>query len=113
MMVRFLAEGEAWSSAPDAGERGCKAGGSSSARPVESSVLDCHAEVQPILCKERANREQDNKPALDCHAEVQPILCKDRKIIYTVQLFPELLVIQTLNHDTSAHSSRASLPEPL
>ena len=88
MMVRFLAEGEAWSSAPDAGERECKAGGSSSARPVESSVLDCHAEVQPILCK-------------------------DRKIIYTVQLFPELLVIQTLNHDTSAHSSRASLPEPL
>ena len=88
MMVRFLAEGEAWSSAPDAGERGCKAGGSSSAHPVESSVLDCHAEVQPILCK-------------------------DRKIIYTVQLFPELLVIQTLNHDTSAHSSRASLPEPL
>ena len=88
MMVRFLAEGEAWSSAPDAGERGCKAGASSSARPVESSVLDCHAEVQPILCK-------------------------DRKIIYTVQLFPELLVIQTLNHDTSAHSSRASLPEPL
>lgn len=88
MMVRFLAEGEAWSSAPDAGERGCKAGASSSARPVESSVLDCHAEVQPILCK-------------------------DRKIIYTVQLFPELSVIQTLNHDTSAHSSRASLPEPL
>ena len=88
MMVRFLAEGEAWSSAPDAGERGCKAGGSSSARPVESSVLDCHAEVQPLFCK-------------------------DRKIIYTVQLFPELLVIQTLNHDTSAHSSRASLPEPL
>ena len=88
MMVRFLAEGEAWSSAPDAGERGCKAGGSSSARPVES-------------------------PKFDCHAEVQPILCKDRKIIYTVQLFPELLVIQTLNHDTSAHSSRASLPEPL
>ena len=88
MMVRFLAEGEAWSSAPDAGEREGKAGGSSSARPVESSVLDCHAEVQPILCK-------------------------DRKIIYTVQLFPELLVIQTLNHDTSAHSSRASLPEPL
>ena len=88
MMVRFLAEGEAWSSAPDAGERGCKAGASSSARPVESSVLDCHAEVQPILCK-------------------------DRKMIYTVQLFPELLVIQTLNHDTSAHSSRASLPEPL
>ena len=76
MMVRFLAEGEAWSSAPDAGERGCKAGGSSSARPVESSVLDCHAEVQPILCKESANREQDNKPVLDCHAEVQPILCK-------------------------------------
>ena len=37
MMVRFLAEGETWSSAPDAGERGCKAGGSSSARPVESS----------------------------------------------------------------------------
>ena len=63
MMVRFLAEGEAWSSAPDAGERGCKAGGSSSARPVESSrMLDCHAEVQPILCKESANREQDNKP---------------------------------------------------
>ena len=88
MMVRFLAEGEAWSSAPDAGERGCKAGASSSARPVESSVLDCHAEVQPILCK-------------------------DRKIIYTVQLLPELSVIQTLNHDTSAHSSRASLPEPL
>lgn len=88
MMVRFLAEGEAWSSAPDAGERGCKAGGSSSARPVESSVLDCHAEVQPLFCK-------------------------DRKIIYTVQLFPELSVIQTLNHDTSAHSSRASLPEPL
>ena len=88
MMVRFLAEGEAWASTPDAGERGCKAGGSSSARPVASSVLDCHAEVQPILCK-------------------------DRKIIYTVQLFPELLVIQTLNHDTSAHSSRASLPEPL
>ena len=88
MMVRFLAEGEAWSSAPDAGERGCKAGASSSARPVESSALDCHAEVQPILCK-------------------------DRKIIYTVQLFPELSVIQTLNHDTSAHSSRASLPEPL
>ena len=88
MMVRFLAEGEAWSSAPDAGEGGCKAGGSSSVRPVESSVLDCHAEVQPILCK-------------------------DRKIIYTVQLFPELSVIQTLNHDTSAHSSRASLPEPL
>ena len=85
MMVRFLAKGAAWSSAPDAGERGCKAGGSSSARPVESSVLDCHAEVQPILCK-------------------------DRKIIYTVQLFPELSVIQTLNHDTSAHSSRASLP---
>ena len=51
MMVRFLAEGEAWSSAPDAGERGCKAWASSSARPVESSVLDCHAEVQPILCK--------------------------------------------------------------
>ena len=89
MMVRFLAEGEAWSSAPDAGERGCKAGGSSSARPVESSRV------------------------LDCHAEVQPILCKDRKIIYTVQLFPELSVIQTLNYDTSAHSSRASLPEPL
>lgn len=89
MMVRFLAEGEAWSSAPDAGERGCKAGGSSSARPVESSRV------------------------LDCHAEVQPLFCKDRKIIYTVQLFPELLVIQTLNHDTSAHSSRASLPEPL
>ena len=88
MMVRFLAEGEAWSSAPDAGERGCKAGASSSARPVESSVLDCHAEVQPILCK-------------------------DRKIIYTVQLFPELSVIQTLNYDTSAHCSRASLPEPL
>ena len=88
MMVRFLAEGEAWSSAPDAGERGCKAGASSAARPVESSVLDCHAEVQAILCK-------------------------DRKIIYTVQLFPELLVIQTLNYDTSAHSSRASLPEPL
>ena len=62
MMVRFLAEGEAWSSAPDAGEWGCKAGASSSARPVESSVLDCHAEVQPILCKESANREQDNKP---------------------------------------------------
>lgn len=60
MMVRFLAEGEAWSSAPDAG--GCKAGGSSSARPVESSVLDCHAEVQPLFCKESANREQDNKP---------------------------------------------------
>ena len=88
MMVRFLAEGEAWSSAPDAGERGCKAGASSSARPVESSVLDCHAEVQPILCK-------------------------DRKIIYTVQLFSELSVIQTLNHDTSAHSSRVSVPEPL
>ena len=88
MMVRFQAEGEAWSSAPDAGERGCKAGALSSARPVESSVLDCHAEVQPILCK-------------------------DRKIIYTVQLFPELSVIQTLNYDTSAHSSRASLPEPL
>ena len=113
MMVRFLAEGEAWSSAPDAGEREGKAGGSSSARPVESSVLDCHAEVQPLFCKESANREQDNKPVLYCHAEVQPILCKDRKIIYTVQLFPELLVIQTLNHDTSAHSSRASLPEPL
>ena len=114
MMVRFLAEGEAWSSAPDAGERGCNAGGSSSARPVASSrMLDCHAEVQPILCKESANREQDNKPVLDCHAEGQPILCKDRKIIYTVQLFPELLVIQTLNHDTSAHSSRASLQEPL
>ena len=113
MMAKFLAEGEAWSSAPDAGEGWCKAGASSSARPVESSVLDCPAEVQPILCKESANREQDNKPALDCHAEVQPILCKDRKIIYTVQLFPELLVIQTLNHDTSAHSSRASLPEPL
>ena len=62
MMVRFLAEEEAWSSAPDAGERGCKAWASSSARPVESSVLDCHAEVQPILCKESANREQDNKP---------------------------------------------------
>ena len=62
MMVRFLAEGEAWSSAPDAGEGWCKAGASSSARPVESSVLDCHAEVQPILCKESANREQDNKP---------------------------------------------------
>ena len=131
MMVRFLAEGEAWSSAPDAGERECKAGGSSSARgespkfdchaevqPLfckESAnreqdnkpALDCHAEVQPILCKESANREQDNKPVLDCHAEVQPILCKDRKIIYTVQLFPELSVIQTLNHDTSAHSSRA------
>ena len=30
-----------------------------------------------------------------------------------MQLFPELLVIQTLNYDTSAHSSRASLPEPL
>ena len=87
MMVRFLAEGEAWSSAPDAGERECKAGGSSSAR--------------------------GESPKFDCHAEVQPILCKDRKIIYTVQLFPELLVIQTLNHDTSAHSSRASLPEPL
>ena len=62
MMVRFLAEGEAWSSAPDAGERGCTAGGSSSTRPVESSVLDCHAEVQPLFCKESANREQDNKP---------------------------------------------------
>ena len=112
MMVRFLAEGEAWSSAPDAGERECKAGGSSSARG-ESPKFDCHAEVQPLFCKESANREQDNKPALDCHAEVQPILCKDRKIIYTVQLFPELSVIQTLNYDTSAHSSRASLPEPL
>ena len=76
MMVRFQAEGEAWSSAPDAGERGCKEGGSSSARPVESSVLDWHAEVQPLFCKESANREQDNKPVLDCHAEVQPILCK-------------------------------------
>ena len=75
MMVRFLAEGEAWSS--------------SSARPVASSRV------------------------LDCHAEVQPILCKDRKIIYTMQLFPELSVIQTLNYDTSAHSSRASVPEPL
>ena len=32
MMVRFLAEGEAWSSAPDAGEGWCKAGASSSAR---------------------------------------------------------------------------------
>lgn len=87
MMVRFLAEGEAWSSAPDAGERGCKAGGSSSAR--------------------------GESPKFDCHAEVQPLFCKDRKIIYTVQLFPELSVIQTLNHDTSAHSSRASLPEQL
>ena len=55
----------------------------------------------------------ESSRVLDCHAEVQPILCKDRKIIYTVQLFPELLVIQTLNHDTSAHSSRASLQEPL
>lgn len=89
MMVRFQAGGKAWSSAPDAGELwGGKAWASSSARPVES-------------------------PKFDCHAEVQPILCKDRKIIYTVQLFPELSVIQTLNHDTSAHSSRASLPEPL
>lgn len=34
MMVRFLAEGEAWSSAPDDGELGGgKAGASSSARP--------------------------------------------------------------------------------
>ena len=114
MMVRFLAEGEAWSSAPDAGELwGARHGLHRPLAPVASSVLDCHAEVQPILCKESANREQDNKPALDCHAEVQPLFCKDRKIIYTVQLFPELLVIQTLNHDTSAHSSRASLPEPL
>ena len=115
MMVRFLAEGEAWSSAPDAGELwGARHGLHRPLAPVASSrVLDCHAEVQPILCKESANREQDNKPVLDCHAKAQPILCKDRKIIYTVQLFPELLVIQTLNHDTSAHSSRASLPEPL
>ena len=90
MMVRFLAEGEAWSSAPDAGELwGARHGLHRPLAPVESSRV------------------------LDCHAEVQPLFCKDRKIIYTVQLFPELSVIQTLNHDTSAHSSRASLPEPL
>ena len=39
MMVRFLAEGEAWASAPDAGERGCKAWASSSARP--GGIIPC------------------------------------------------------------------------
>ena len=78
MIVRFLAEGEAWSSAPDAGERGdARQVAHRPLAPVASSVLDCHAEVQPILCKESANREQDNKPALDCHAEVQPLFCKE------------------------------------
>ena len=64
MMVRFLAEGEAWSSAPDAGELwGARHGLHRPLAPVASSrVLDCHAEVQPILCKESANREQNNKP---------------------------------------------------
>ena len=85
MIVRFLAEGEHGLLLLTLERGGARQVPHRPLAPVESSVLDCHAEVQPILCK-------------------------DRKIIYTVQLFPELSVIQTLNHDTSAHSSRASLP---
>ena len=40
-----------------------------------SSLLECFAEVQPILCKDCANRMQSS--LLECFAEVQPILCKD------------------------------------
>ena len=33
--------------------------------------------MQPILCKDSANRKQKRQARLKVYAEVQPILCKD------------------------------------
>ena len=41
------------------------------------------AEVQPFLCKENANREQNEINAFISYAEVQPFLCKDTLFIET------------------------------
>ena len=66
-----------------------------------SSLLECFAEVQPILCKDCANRMQSSvlellrcsqssakivqtesrtSSLIEYFAEVQPILCKDKNI---------------------------------
>ena len=48
-----------------------------------SSLLEYYAEVQPFLCKESANREQNEMNVFISYAEVQPFLCKDTLFIET------------------------------
>ena len=40
-------------------------------------MLECYAEMQLILCKDNANREQNRQTTFECYAEMQLILCKD------------------------------------
>ena len=49
-----------------------------------TSLLEYYAEMQPILCKDSANRMQ-NTSLLEYYAEMQPILCKDIKKYVQVQ----------------------------
>ena len=48
-----------------------------------SSLLEYYAEVQLILCKDSANREQNEMNVFISYAEVQPFLCKDTLFIET------------------------------
>ena len=49
----------------------------------EINAFISYAEVQPFLCKESANREQNEMNAFISYAEVQPFLCKDTLFIET------------------------------
>ena len=58
--------------------------------------------MQPIFCKDNANREQNSQACLSCFAEVQPIFCKDN----TNQL--KCVNFQPLFSDIFGKSSKSS-----
>ena len=75
-------------------------------RRVSQACLSCYAKPQPILCKDSANQEQNNKVPSECFAKMPP-----KNIFLSVEHFLKTIHIFAFRSPHCAHI--ASYPSHL